>query len=63
MHTKNNTTSVHFYGLHFSSINSDFFSLHEIKMRLHIIISPLCKLSFDCICNIKIQSNEKVIHF
>ena len=40
-----------------------FFSLHEIKMRLHIIISRLCKLSFDCICNIKIQLLKNLFTF
>ena len=32
-----------------------FFSLHEVKIRLHIIISRLCKLSSDCICYIEMQ--------
>ena len=38
----------------------EFFSMHEIKMRLHIKISRSCKLSFDCICNIKIQLLKKL---
>ena len=37
-----------------------FFSLHEIKMRLH---TRLYKLSFDCICNIEMQLLKKLFSF
>ena len=57
------STSVRFYGFHFSSIHLDFFSLHEIKMHLHNIILRLCKLSFDCICNIEIQLLKNLFTF
>ena len=32
-------------------------------MRLHIIISRSCKLSFDCICNIEMQLLKKFFTF